>query len=71
MRFSGLPLLISSGVCKNHLHFSTKDELIKDEVGLLKVENNVELTNRSKVFVEHFHIPYKMSQILFQIQSSI
>ena len=41
----------------SHLHLPPKDELIKDEVSLLKVENNVELAHGSKVFVQHFHIP--------------
>ena len=42
-----------------HLHLPPKDELIKDEICLLKVEDNVQLTHRSEVFVQYFDIPIK------------
>ena len=42
-----------------YLHLPPKDELIKDEICLLKVEDNVQLTHRSEVFVQYFDIPIK------------
>ena len=39
-----------------YLHFSSKYELVEYEVGLLKVENDVQLAYRAKIFVQHLHI---------------
>ena len=44
-----------------YLHLPPKDELIKDEICLLKVEDNVQLTHRSEVFVQYFDIPIESS----------
>ena len=38
------------------LHLPGHDELVEDEVSLLKVEDDVQLADGAKVFVQHFHV---------------
>ena len=40
-----------------NLHLSSQDELVQYVVSLLKVEDDVQLTDRSKILVQHLNIP--------------
>ena len=40
-----------------HLHLPSQDKLIQYEVSLLKVEDDVQLADRSKILVQNLNIP--------------
>jgi hypothetical protein len=62
----GYDLLLLVVVCKLNLledsllarllQLPCHDELVEDEVGLLKVEDDVELAHGAKVLVKHLHV---------------
>ena len=44
------------------LHLSAEHQLVEDEVGLLEVEDDVELADGSEVLVQHLHVPYEAQE---------
>ncbi len=49
--------LLEDGLLGRLLDLSGHDQLVKDEVGLLKVEDDVQLAHGAKVLVQHLHVP--------------
>jgi len=45
------------GFLRSLLHLSAEHQLVEDEVGLLEVEDDVELADGSEVLVQHLHVP--------------
>ena len=56
-------------VTNSDLHLSAEHELVEDEVGLLEVEDDVQLADGAEVLVQHLHVP-KRSSIMIQRKSS-
>ena len=44
-------------VKNSDLHLSAEHELVEDEVGLLEVEDDVQLADGAEVLVQHLHVP--------------
>merc|ERR1711953_1550985 len=48
--------LIQNCLLTGFLHLSAEEEFIEDEVGFFKIEDDVKLTDRSEIFVQHLHV---------------